>query len=139
MVDKGTVVVIALGGMAGATARFELSEAIPTGPGQFPWATFWANLSGSFVLAFLLVLLIERFPPTRYLRPFLTTGVLGAYTTMSTYLVDTAVLVKDGHVATGVLYGVGTLVAGLILAVAGTAAARLTPQRSPAEPRSEAR
>jgi CrcB protein len=121
--------VIALGGMVGSAARYGLAQAIPTEPGRFPWATFWTNLSGSFVLGFLLILLLERFPPTRYLRPFLATGIIGAYTTMSTYLVDTAVLVKDGHVATGLLYGIGSLAAGLFLAYAGIVAARLTPER----------
>ncbi len=121
--------VIALGGMLGSTARYALAEAIPTEPGHFPWATFWTNLSGSFVLGFLVILLLERFPPTRYLRPFLLTGIIGAYTTMSTYLVDTAVLLKDGHVATGLLYGIGSLVAGLLFAYAGVIAARLTPER----------
>jgi fluoride exporter len=121
--------VIALGGMVGAVARFEFAEALPTVPGQFPWATFWTNLSGSFALGFLLILLLERFPPTRYLRPFVATGILGAFTTMSTYLVETAVLIKDGHATTGLLYGVGSIAAGLFLAYAGIAAARLTPRR----------
>jgi CrcB protein len=117
--------VIALGGMIGATARFELAEAIPIAPGRFPWATFWANLSGSFVLGFLLVLLRRRFPPTRYLRPFLATGIIGAYTTMSTYQVETALLIKNGHAATGLLYGAGSVVAGLVVAYAGIVVARL--------------
>lgn len=121
--------VIALGGMVGATARFTLAEAIPTAPGQFPWATFWTNLSGSFVLGFSFILLLERFPPTRYLRPFLATGIIGAYTTMSTYLVETALLITDGHAATGLLYGVGSITAGLFLAYGGIVAARLAPQR----------
>lgn len=120
--------VIAIGGMLGATARFELAEALPTESGHFPWATFWANLSGSFLLGFLLILLLERFPPTRYIRPFLATGILGAYTTMSTYLVETAVLIKDGHGVTGLTYGVGSLAAGVFLAYAGIVAARLTPR-----------
>ena len=118
-----------LGGMVGSTARYALAQAIPTEPGHFPWATFWTNLSGSFVLGFLLILLLERFPPTRYLRPFLATGVIGAYTTMSTYLVETAVLIKDGHLATGLLYGIGSLVAGLFFAYAGIVA-RATRHRS---------
>ena len=88
--------VIALGGMLGAAARFKLAEALPTEEGHFPWATFWTNLSGSFLLGFLLILLLERFPPTRYVRPFLATGILGAFTTMSTYTVETALLIKDG-------------------------------------------
>jgi CrcB protein len=120
---------IAFGGMLGAAARFEVGELMPTPAGHFPWATFWINASGSFLLGFLLILLLERFPPTRYLRPFLTTGVLGAYTTMSTYEVEAALLVKDGHVSTGALYGLGSLAAGLALAFVGMAAARLIPPR----------
>lgn len=123
------LVVIAVGGMLGATARFKLGEALPTEPGRVPWATFWTNLSGSFVLGFLLVLLLERFPPTRYVRPFLATGILGAFTTMSTYSVETALLVKDGHAPTGLLYGLGSLVAGIALAYTGILAARITPRR----------
>jgi CrcB protein len=123
------LVVIAIGGMLGATARFKLAEALPTAAGHFPWATFWTNLSGSFVLGFLLIVLLERFPPTRYLRPFLATGILGAYTTMSTFPVETALLFKDGHAATGVLYALSSIVAGVSLAYAGIVAARRTPQR----------
>ncbi|HEX2782683.1 MAG TPA: fluoride efflux transporter CrcB [Ilumatobacteraceae bacterium] len=121
--------VIAIGGMLGATARFKLSEALHTTADRFPWATFWTNLSGSFLLGFLLVVLLERFPPTRYLRPFLATGILGAYTTMSTYTVETALLFKDGHAATAMLYGLGSIVVGVLLAYAGIATARLVPQR----------
>lgn len=121
--------VIAIGGMLGATARFKLSEALHTTADRFPWATFWTNVSGSFLLGFLLVVLLERFPPTRYLRPFLATGILGAYTTMSTYTVETALLFKDGHAATAMLYGLGSIVVGVLLAYAGIATARLVPQR----------
>jgi CrcB protein len=128
-IQLDVLAVIAVGGMIGATARFELAEALPTEPGRFPWATFWTNLSGSFVLGFLLVLLAERFPPSRYLRPFLATGILGAYTTMSTYTVETALLFKDGHAATALLYGVGSLVLGILLAYVGIVAARLTCRR----------
>ncbi len=127
--------VIAAGGMLGATARFKLAEALPQAAGQIPWATFWANMSGSFLLGFLLIVLLERFPPTRYVRPFVATGILGAYTTMSTYLVETALLIKDGHAASGLLYGIGSLIGGLLLAYAGIVAARLTPQRHHREAR----
>lgn len=128
-VRPDVLAVIALGGMLGAAARFKLAEALPTEEGRFPWATFWTNLSGSFLLGFLLILLLERFPPTRYVRPFLATGILGAYTTMSTYAVETALLFNDGHAVTALLYGLGSLAAGIFLAYAGIVAARLTPQR----------
>jgi len=126
---------IAIGGMLGAAARFRLAEALPTEPGRFPWATFWTNVSGSFVLGFGLILLLERFPPTRLVRPFFATGILGAYTTMSTFLVETAVFVKDGHVATGVVYAAASAAVGIALAYAGIAAGRLAsalPRRGPA-------
>jgi CrcB protein len=124
--QPGVLAVIAVGGMLGATARFKLGEALPTKVGHFPWATFWTNLSGSFLLGFLLIVLLERFPPTRYVRPFLTTGILGAYTTMSTFAVETALLVKDGHVTIGLLYGLVSVGAGVSLAYAGIVAGRRT-------------
>ena len=118
--------VIAIGGMIGATARFKVAEALPIKPGHFPWATFWINLSGSFLLGFLLVVLLDRMPADRYVRPLLATGVLGAYTTMSTFAVEAALLVKDDHAATAVLYALGSVAAGVLLAYAGITIARLT-------------
>ena len=79
------LVAIAAGGALGAPARFEVAQLIHVPPGTFPWATFWTNISGSFLLGLLLILLIERFPPTRYVRPFFATGFLGAFTTFSTF------------------------------------------------------
>jgi CrcB protein len=126
--------VIAAGGMVGASARYAVARAIPVHPGHFPWATFWTNLAGSFLLGFLLVVLLERFPPTRYVRPFLGTGVLGAFTTMSTFEVETALLVKDGYSLTAGVYAFGSLAAGLALAYLGIVAGRLTPARHSERP-----
>ena len=119
---------VALGGAAGAPARYEVTRLIHVSQACFPGATFWINVSGSFVLGFLLVLLLERLPPTRYLRPMLATGFLGAYTTFSTYAVEADVLAKDHHAAMAITYAVATMVAGLIAAWAGVlAASRLIP------------
>jgi CrcB protein len=115
--------------MVGASARYGVACWLPTESGRFPWATFWTNSAGSFLLGLLLVLVLERFPPTRYARPFLATGVLGALTTMSTYQVETALLIRDGNVLTGVAYGVGSVGAGIALAFAGMATGRLAPAR----------
>jgi CrcB protein len=116
--------VIAAGGMLGASARYGVARLMPTSPGTFPWATFWTNMSGSFLLGLLLVVLLGRFPNTRLVKPFLATGILGAFTTMSTYQVETALLIKDGHALTGIAYAVGSLIAGLGLAYAGIVAGR---------------
>ena len=110
---------IALGGMIGAAARYGVVQLLPTSSGRFPWATFLINLAGSFLLGLLLVVLLDRPQPNRYVRPFLATGVLGAFTTMSAYQLETALLVKDGHPLTAVVYGVGNIAAGLALAYAG--------------------
>ncbi len=129
--EPDVLVAIVLGGMLGASARYAIARALATHPGGFPWATFWTNLAGSFLLGLLLVFVGERFPPTRYVRPFLGTGVLGAFTTMSTFEVETAELLKDGHLSTASLYAVGSLMAGLVLAYTGIVAGRLVPHRHP--------
>jgi len=121
--------VVAAGGMIGASARYGIAHLLPPATGRFPWATFVENLSGSFLLGLLLVALLERFPPSRYLRPFLATGVLGAFTTMSTYQLETALLIKDGHAVTATVYAFTSLAGGLALAYAGIQAGRLTPPR----------
>jgi CrcB protein len=120
-------VVIALGGALGAPARFYVAQWIKVSPDGFPWATFWTNLSGAFVLGFFVTLVIERLPPTRYLRPFFAVGFLGSYTTFSTLAVETVLLLKDGHVALGVGYTLTSVAAGLMLAYLGIVLARLLP------------
>jgi fluoride exporter len=126
--------VIAVGGTLGASARFGITELFATDAGEFPWATCFVNVSGSFLLGLLLVLILERFPPSRYLRPFLASGILGSFTTMSTFTVETVLLLKDGDVLTGLLYATATMAAGLVLAYAGIRAGRLVPARR-TEPR----
>jgi CrcB protein len=108
----------------GAPARYEVSQLIHVAKDSFPWATFWTNISGSFALGVVLVLILERFPPTVYLRPFVTTGFLGAYTTYSTFAVESALLVKDGHTPIALGYALASLVAGLAAVWAGIAIAR---------------
>jgi CrcB protein len=75
-------------------------------------------------LGIVLVVLVERFPPARYARPFVATGFLGAYTTYSTFAVDTDVLVQHGHVATAAAYVVATMVGGFVAAWLGVSLAR---------------
>jgi CrcB protein len=119
---------IALGAMPGAAARYGVTRVVPTHAGEFPWATFLTNVSGSFALGFLLVLLVERFPPSRYARAFAGTGFLGAYTTFSTFSVEADLLVKGGHITTAIAYVAASLLFGLALTVTGITAARLIPR-----------
>ncbi|MFN2607169.1 MAG: fluoride efflux transporter CrcB [Acidimicrobiales bacterium] len=118
---------IAAGAALGGPARYEVAQLVHVAQDGFPWATFWTNISGSFLLGLVLVLVIERFPPTRYVRPFFATGFLGAYTTFSTFAVETDLLVKSGHVVTAALYASASLAAGVIAAWTGILVARLLP------------
>jgi CrcB protein len=120
---------IAIGGALGAPVRYGIAQLLPFTPGTFPWGTFWTNLSGAFVLGFFLAYLIERFPPTRFVRPFFGIGFLGAYTTFSTMAVETARLVKDGDVALGIGYTLVSIATGLLVAYLGMVSARSLPGR----------
>ncbi len=115
---------IALGGALGGPARYGVAQLIHVAPGSFPWATFWTNISGSFALGAILGLVLKRFPPSRYLRALVATGFLGAYTTYSTFAVETDVLLKDGHVAVALAYAGASLVVGLLAVFAGVRTAQ---------------
>lgn len=120
----GVLAAVAVGGALGAPARYGVAQLLPSAGGSFPWATFWTNVSGSFALGLLLALMIGRFPPSRYLRPFFATGFLGAFTTFSTFAVEIDLLVKDGHASIAVAYALASLVIGLAAAGAGIVLAR---------------
>ena len=115
---------VGAGGFLGALGRYELGLAWPTPAGHFPWTTFTINVSGAFVLGLVLTLLLERVGPTRYVRPFFCVGVLGAWTTMSTFAVEGDLLFKDGHVAKAFVYVVATVVIGVAATWIGVALAR---------------
>lgn len=106
---------VALGGALGAAARFGLGEAFPDAGDSFPWTTFGINVAGSFVLAMLPALSAVRRNPL--LPPLLGTGVLGGFTTLSTYSEQARQLAADGAVGVAAVYVVGTL-AACLLAVA---------------------
>lgn len=112
---------VAAGGAIGALARYGLSEAVPDQPDGFPWATFAVNVLGCFGVGVLLAVLSSRSHPL--LRPFLGTGILGGFTTFSTYAVESGHLLAHRPVV-AVLYLFGTLVAALIAVRLGRAVAR---------------
>jgi CrcB protein len=116
---------IAIGGVIGATSRYALAEAIPTPRGGFPTATFLTNVVGSFLLGFVVVISVERLPPSRYLRPFLAIGVIGSFTTFSTFAVENVELVDHGAADIAAIYLAATLVAGITAVWTGIALARI--------------
>jgi CrcB protein len=117
--------VISAGGVLGALGRYGLALGWPHRPGQFPWATFVTNVSGCLLIGVLMVLITEVWSAHLLVRPFLGVGVLGGYTTFSTYTVDAQQLVAGGAARTGLLYLAGTLLAALAAVYAGISATRL--------------
>jgi fluoride exporter len=116
---------VAVGGALGAVARYGLSVAWPHRPGTFPWATFVTNVSGCLLIGALMVLVTEVWAAHRLLRPLLGTGVLGGYTTFSTYTVDTQQLIVAGAGGTALVYLVATLAGALAAVHLGVTATRL--------------
>ncbi|MEU6773145.1 fluoride efflux transporter CrcB [Streptomyces sp. NPDC046759] len=118
------VTVVALGGALGACARYGLALAWPTPPGGFPWATFWTNVIGCAVIGIFMVLITEVWAAHRLVRPFFGTGVLGGFTTFSTYAVDIRKLVGAGRPEAGLAYLAATLCAALAAVWLASVAAR---------------
>jgi CrcB protein len=105
------VAAVALGGACGAVLRWWLGVLVPDGSG-FPWTTFAINVSGSFALAALPALAVVR--RSTILTVGLGTGVLGGYTTLSTYSEQSRALIADGQGAVAAAYLLGTLAACLV-------------------------
>jgi CrcB protein len=114
---------IAVGGGIGSLARFLLSAAFPAGQG-FPWAIFAVNVSGSFVLGVLMVYMLDVWPPRRFLRPFLAIGLIGGYTTFSTYAGAVMTLLTGGRLALADAYALTSVMAALVAVWCGMKAAR---------------
>ncbi|MET7603542.1 CrcB family protein [Streptomyces avermitilis] len=122
---KGVLAAVALGGVLGGSARYVLGLTFPTPRGTFPVTTFAVNVSGAFLLALLLVYVLEIWPPTRYVRPFAGVGFLGSFTTFSTWMVDTDRLLGHGHYAIAAFNVFGSLFAGLAATGLGLAIGRM--------------
>lgn len=116
---------VSLGGAVGALARYGIAVALPPSRTGLPWATFTINVSGCLLIGMLMTLLSEAWAGHRLARPFLGVGVLGGYTTFSTYVVDIQRLVDAGAAATGLLYLVATALAALTAVYAGISMTRL--------------
>ncbi|MBB3677426.1 fluoride efflux transporter CrcB [Modestobacter versicolor] len=119
----------AAGGVVGALARWGVAEALPSPAGGWPWATLLVNVTGCALIGVLVAVLLARAPTHPWLRPFLVTGVLGGYTTYSTFTVDVVRLVDAGAVATAVGYLLASVLGGLLAVVAGLAAGRALVRR----------
>ncbi|KQS58368.1 chromosome condensation protein CrcB [Geodermatophilus sp. Leaf369] len=117
-------VVVAVGGALGALARYGVQLGLPHSPGAWPWATVAVNLTGCLLIGLLLAVLLARAPDHPWLRPFLATGVLGGYTTFSTFSVDAVQLAEAGRWPMAVVYLLVSVVGGLAAVVLGLGVGR---------------
>lgn len=121
---SGTVwLAVGAGGALGAMARHGVSRLSLhlLGP-NFPWGTLTANVAGSFAMGLLVVWLSRHEPQSAALRAFLTVGLLGAFTTFSTFSLDVVTLYRDrtmmiaaAYLGASVLLSIAGLLAGLAL------------------------
>lgn len=125
--DFKTILAVGLGGGAGAILRYVIGSAFVQRFGAgFPWGTLFINVTGSFLIGVVAQLALTRsFGVTPMVRTFAAAGVLGGYTTFSTFSLDTMVLVGDGAAVSASLYVVLSVVAGILGAYAGGVAARI--------------
>ena len=115
-----TLVLIGIGGFAGAIARYVVDGAVAdrTG-GGLPWGTLVVNLSGSFLLGFLFAMTTERAILPADVRGPVMIGFIGAYTTFSTFMLESWRLVETGAWPAALANLGGSLALGLVAVVAG--------------------
>ncbi len=117
------LIVIATGGALGALLRFWVASGVAAWLGKdFPYGTLLINVTGSLAIGILYVLLVERFEFNILWRPFLIIGVLGAFTTFSSFSMETLLLIDAGeslkaalNVLLSVVLCLGATAVGLLL------------------------
>ena len=123
--------VIAAGGAIGACGRYGAGLLWPTHSGSFPWTTLLVNVVGCAVIGAFMVVITEARTPHRLVRPFFGTGVLGGFTTFSTYATDVQRLTDGGQPRTALAYLALTLAAALAAVWAAATVTRGIVHRRP--------
>jgi CrcB protein len=123
-----TILLIAVGGAFGAISRYLVQGWVQDlAGGRFPWGTFAVNISGSFALGVLFALSMDRANLSPEIRMPLMVGFLGSYTTFSTLMLESWVLVEEGDLARMLLNLAGSVLVGMVAVVAGLALGRMLP------------
>ena len=117
--------IVALGGALGAVCRYLAGNAISKAVGSaLPWGTFLINLGGCFAMGLLMTVIVERELLPAAWRLFLCVGLLGGFTTFSSFGYETLMLLAEGNILAAAGYAGGSVVLGLVAAGVGVLAAR---------------
>jgi len=120
------LILIGLGGSAGAVARYLVDGIVADRiGGTFPWGTLVVNASGSFVLGLLFALTADRAILPAEIRGPVLIGFLGAYTTFSTYMLESWRLAESGAIVLALANLAGSTIVGLVAVVIGLTLGRL--------------
>ncbi|MBK5266858.1 MAG: CrcB family protein [Acidimicrobiia bacterium] len=119
-----TLMFVALGGAVGSAGRYAIGSWMKDLPG-IHWGTFFVNITGAFILGLVASLASNHPEWDIAARTGLTVGVLGGFTTFSTWTVESVELVSRGEMALGLTNLFGSLLAGVAAAAAGLALGRL--------------
>jgi CrcB protein len=122
-----TILLVAAGGAAGSVARYLMASGIQTSTGwEFPIGTVLVNILGCFLIGILYVLLVARPDPRHELRALLMVGVMGGFTTFSSFSLETVILAMNGNYAGATLNVVISVFSCLVGTTLGISLARLT-------------
>ena len=112
---------VALGGALGASARYLIDRFIEQrSEAVFPWSIFTINVTGCFLIGLVTVLLVDRHHLPAWLRVGLVVGVLGGYTTFSTFGQEGLSLIQSADYGVALAYTAGSVIAGIAAVYAGT-------------------
>jgi CrcB protein len=116
--------VVAFGGVIGSLLRYQAGLIWPTPVGAFPTTILLVNLLGCLVIGVFLTVVTEVWTPHRLVRPFFGTGVLGGFTTFSTYSLDVVTLVRVGQSARAIEYLFATAIGAMLAVTLGVLTTR---------------
>ncbi|MCV6587658.1 MAG: fluoride efflux transporter CrcB [Marinobacterium sp.] len=112
------LIAIAIGGAAGALGRYWLSGLLNNATDKLPYGTLACNVIGSFLMGVFFVLILEKARLSPELRPLLMVGFMGAFTTFSTFSLETVVMLQEGHMMSAAIY----IILGVFLCIAALSA-----------------
>ena len=114
------IIAVAAGGALGSVARYLVNiSPLADAHGKFPFPTFVINIVGSFLIGFLMIVFADKWAVSETVRVTVIVGFLGAFTTFSTFEMETYSLIRDREFMTGALYLLLSVIVGFMGVVAG--------------------